>query len=160
MDCGKRFSAPRLGDFDYGLSIFAGEKGYVFGLFQALGNPAWDFIDSVLKANESSRGEVIKHGRRVQNACAYFADTISDQRLCSDHICPCCHSSNIESVCPLNNVLEVSAVTHVEFLSLPEPVRRQKVLEFDELCFLQESASEMFKEMDREEGNNKFHKSE
>ena len=151
MDCGKKFSAPGLGDFNYGSFIFVGEKGNVFGRFQALGNPTWDFIDTVLKENQPRPKDAIDHGSHVQNACAHFADAIKGQRLCNHHVCPRCCSTNVEPVCPLKEMLEVPVVTHTEFLSLPEAVRRQRVLEFHESTFLREAACAMFKEIDREE---------
>ena len=133
MDCGKKFSSPKLGDFSYGSFVFYGEKGGVSGYFQALENPVWDFMTTVFKKNGSGRQADCDYGDRIQAACAHFADAIKGQRLCNNQVCPRCYSANIEEVCKLNEIVEVHEVSHVEFLSLPASVRRQKVLEFDRI---------------------------
>ena len=149
MDCGKKFLTPTLGDQSYGYGIFSGEKGSVFGCFQALDNPAWDFVETTIEKNKSSKrviGDLVKnllkskktrrqemrnHGEKFWVACAYFADPIKGQRLSHRDVCPRCYSSNVELGRKLNEVLEVYDVSHREFLSFPETVRKQKVLEFD-----------------------------
>jgi hypothetical protein len=131
MDCGKKFSCPDLGDFAYGSFVFSGEKGGVFGRFNALGNPAWDFIGTVLKQNGSGRQAECDYGERLQAACAHFADAIKGQRLVNHRVCPRCFSANVEWGLPLKESVEVPEVSHGEFLSQPESVRGQKVLEFD-----------------------------
>ncbi len=133
MDCGKKFVSPKFGDFTYGSFVFSGEKGGVFGYFQALENPAWDFMTTVLKKIGSGRQVDCDYGNRIQAECAFFADAIKGQKLCNHWVCPLCYSANVEEVCFLAEVIEVPEVSHVEFLSLPSLVRRQKVLEFDRL---------------------------
>jgi hypothetical protein len=131
LDCGKKFLSPRLGDQSYGWFIFTGEKGNVFGCFKALENPVWNFIETVVKKEENGRQTSIDHGDHLRVACAHFADAIEGQQLRSDRVCPRCYSINTEGGVLLSEVLEVPDVSHNEFLSLTEPVRRQKVLEFD-----------------------------
>jgi hypothetical protein len=132
MDCGKKYLSPRLGDQSYGSFIFTGEKGSVFGCFNALENPVWNFVESIIKKQEPSRQSSIDHGDQLRAACAYLADAIKGQRLRSDLVCPRCHSTNIEGGGYLNDVLEVPDVSHTEFLSMTESDRKQKVLEFDQ----------------------------
>jgi Zn finger protein HypA/HybF involved in hydrogenase expression len=131
MDCGKKFCSPRLGDFAYGSFVFSGEKGGVFGYFHALENPAWDFMTTVFTKNGSGRQADCDYGERLQAACAYFADAIKGQKLRNHSVCPHCYSANVEEVGSRNEVVEVPEVSHVEFLSMPGSVRRQKILEFD-----------------------------
>jgi hypothetical protein len=153
MACGKKFLAPRLGDMSYGLFIFSGEKGSVFGCFKALENPAWNFMETIIKKQGIGRQASIDHGDRLRSACAHFSDAINGQRLHSDPVCPRCYSTNTEAGISLSKVIEVPDVSHNEFLSLPESVRRQKVLEFYESSFLEDSAKAMFKDMDQQESS-------
>jgi hypothetical protein len=131
-DCGKKFLVPCLGDFSYGSFIFSGESGSVFGCFQALDNPAWNFIETVINNRVAGDRAACEHGERLQTACAYFADAIEGQRLRNHEVCPRCHSDKIHfESCGRVGVIEIPDVSHVGFLAMPESVRRQKVLEFD-----------------------------
>ena len=132
MDCGKKFLGPALGGHSYGSFIFSGEKGNVFGYFQACENPAWNFMETVIKQKGVGYKAKCNHGERLQAACAYFADAINGQRLKNNHACPCCFSTNTHSTSHERvGVVEVSNVSHLEFMSWPESIRRAKVLEFD-----------------------------
>jgi hypothetical protein len=151
VDCGKKFLSPSFSDFDYGVFIFSGEKGNVFGYFKAAESPVWNFIESIIKNKVSVQKAEIDYGKRIQDACAHFAGTIKGQHLLSHWVCPRCYSPNIETGHHLTDAIEVLEVNHAEFLSLPEPIRRQKVLEFYESSFLRDSAEAMFKDMDQQE---------
>jgi Zn-finger nucleic acid-binding protein len=107
----------------------------VFGYFQALENPAWNFMETVLQRNGSGRQADCNYGNRLQAVCAYFADAMKGQKLFHQQVCPRCYSVNLEEIGKLNKIVEVPEVEvgHVKFLSLPESVRRQKILEFDRL---------------------------
>jgi len=131
--CRKDFPYPWLGDFSYGSFLFNGEKGGVYGYFNGLDNPVWDFMTAVLVKHGSGRRADIDYGARIQAACAHFADRINGQELCIHKVCPECRSSQVD-LWPAECIgtIDVDDVTYSNFLSLAESVRRQKVLVFDE----------------------------
>lgn len=130
--CRKDFPYPWLGDFSYGSFLFAGEKGRVFGYGSALNHPVWDFLESVLVKHGSGKQADRDHAVRLQAAFAHFADWIRGQELCLHDVCPECRSSQVD-LWPAEYIgtMDVDEVSYSDFLSLPESVRRQKVLDFD-----------------------------
>jgi hypothetical protein len=131
-ECRKDFPYPWLGDFSYGPFLFAGEKGGVFGYVNALNHPVWDFLESILIKHGSGKQADSDHADRLQAAFVHFADRIKGQELCIHDVCPVCRSSQVD-LWPTENIgtIEVDEITYMEFLSFPESVRRQKVLDFN-----------------------------
>jgi hypothetical protein len=134
--CREEFPCPHLGDQrSYGSFLFTGEKGTVFAILNALDHPVWDYLESTLPLPKRglSRQSDCKRGDRIQAACAYFADHINGQRLCNHLVCPSCHSF----ACDFwdherTGTIEIGEVSYTNFMSLPDDVRRQRALDFDQ----------------------------
>jgi len=106
----------------------------VFGILNALNHPVWDYIQSILPlAKEGlSRQSDSRNGDRIQAACAHFADHIKDQTLRTHLVCPGCHSGQCDLLDQEHcGTIEIAEVTYTDFLSLPEDVRHQRVIDFD-----------------------------
>jgi hypothetical protein len=120
----RSFSKPYLGDQSYGLFIFYGEKGGVFGYLSAFDEPAWEDITKRLKQaglfTTSKRRDDIECFQRV---IAASADTISGQSLVLLSICPSCHSDSIfyGDTNPLG-IYEIPSVTFHDYQLLSAPI--------------------------------------
>jgi len=104
----------------------------VFGYFNGLNSPVWDFFATVLAKRGTGREADLEHGQRIQAACVHFADHIQGQKLLDHDVCPVCQSSQVD-IWPTESagIIEVAEVSHTRFMALPEVIRRQSALDFD-----------------------------
>ena len=96
--CKTKFAFPYIGDMDHGILYFCGEEGTVFGFFEPLDHPIWNYIERTINENfaENLDSKDFNIGIRVQWVTAQCADTIDNQKFTPETTCPQCKSSDIE----------------------------------------------------------------